>query len=66
MFSIIFPIALAAVLTAWGFVIFTLIAAARGGKAALRALRRQLRNHRHADSQDPHLAMADQWLDLSQ
>ena len=66
MFSIIFPIALASVLTAWGFVLFTLISAARGGKAALRALRRQVRNQRHADTHDPHLAMADQWLDLSQ
>ena len=66
MFSIIFPIALAAILAAWGFILFTLIAAARGGKAALRALRRQVRNQRHADTHDPHLAMADQWLDLSQ
>ena len=66
MFSIIFPIALAAVLTAWGFVIFTLIAAARGGKAALRALRRQVRNHRRADTNDPQLTMPDQWIDESQ
>jgi hypothetical protein len=66
MFSIIFSIALAAVLVVWGFVLFTLIAAARGGKAALRALRRQVRNQQHTDPQDPHLAIADQWLDLSQ
>ncbi len=66
MFSIIFPIALAAILVAWGFIIFTLIAAARGGKAALRALQHQLRNHRHTDNHDPHLAMADQWIDESQ
>ena len=65
MFSIIFPIALAAVLAAWGFVFFSLIAAARGGRAALRALRRQVRNHRHTDTHDPHLEMAERWLDLS-
>ena len=66
MFSIIFPIALAAILVAWGFIFFTLIAAARGGKSALRALQHQLRNHRHTDNHDPHLAMADQWIDESQ
>ena len=66
MFSIIFPIALAAILAAWGFILFTLIAAARGGKAALRALQHQLRNNRHTDTHDPHLAMADQWIDESQ
>jgi len=66
MFSIIYSIALAAVLVAWGFIFFTLIAAARGGKAALRALQHQLRNHRHTDNHDPHLVMADQWIDESQ
>ena len=66
MISIILPIALVAVLATWGVVLFSLVAAAKGGKIALRALRRQVQNHKPAGKDDPSLVAADQWLDLSQ
>lgn len=66
MISVILPIALVVVLMAWGIVLFSLVAAARGGKAALRLLRRQVQNRKSTRKDDPSLAAADQWLDLSQ
>ena len=66
MISVILPIALVIVLAAWGIVLFSLIAAARGGKAALRALRRQVQNRKSSRKDNPSLSAADQWLDLSQ
>lgn len=66
MFSTILPIALVVVLLAWGFVLFSLVVAARGGKAALRLLRRQVRARQSTGKDDPSLAAADHWLDLSQ
>lgn len=64
--TIILPIALVIMLAAWGIVLFSLVAAARGGKAALRLLRRQVQNRKSAGKDDPSLSAADQWLDLSQ
>lgn len=66
MISVILPIALVVVLAAWGIVLFSLVVAARGGKAALRALRRQVQNRKSARKDDPSLSAADQWLDLGQ
>lgn len=66
MISVILPIALVVVLAAWGIVLFSLVAAARGGKAALRLLRRQVQNRKSAGKDDPSLSAADHWLDLSQ
>ena len=66
MITVILPIALVVVLAAWGIVLFSLVAAARGGKAALRALRRQVQNRKSNRKDDPSLSAADQWLDLSQ
>lgn len=66
MITVILPIALVVVLAAWGIVLFSLVAAARGGKAALRLLRRQVQNRKSARKDDPSLSTADHWLDLSQ
>lgn len=66
MITVILPIALVVVLAAWGIVLFSLVAAARGGKVALRLLRRQVQNRKSARKDDPSLSTADHWLDLSQ